>query len=74
MDHMADWLDRDDLTEAEIREHMREEHWEPVEALAALPPERHETSLWSLEVTHGAIPRELGQRLTAASSVLEPVS
>jgi hypothetical protein len=35
MDHMGDWLDRDDLTEAEIREHMRDENWQPVEPLAA---------------------------------------
>jgi hypothetical protein len=39
MDHMGDWLDRDDLTEAEIREHMRLENWQAVEAEGArLPP------------------------------------
>jgi hypothetical protein len=39
MDHMGDWLDRDDLTEAEIREHMRAEDWQTVEAEGShLPP------------------------------------
>ena len=73
MDNMGDWLDRDDLTEAEIREHMCAEHWQLVEPLAAVPRERHETSLWSIEITHGAIPRDLGRRTLASDSGLVPV-
>ena len=37
MDHMGDWLDRDDLTEADIRAHMAAEGWTPAESVDRRP-------------------------------------
>jgi hypothetical protein len=73
MENMGDWLDRDDLTAAEIREHMREEGWQQVEPLSAIPRQRQETALWSLEVTHGAVPRDLRRLTLASDNGLVPV-
>ncbi len=73
METMGDWLDRDDLAEAEIREHMLDESWQQVEPLPAIPRQRQETSMWSLEVTHGAVPRDLRRLTLASDNGLVPV-
>ena len=74
MESMTDWLDRDDLSEAEVRERMSAENWQHVESLSVIPRLRTETSLWSLEVTHGAVPRDVGRLDYASDSGLVPVS
>jgi hypothetical protein len=57
----TDWLDRDDLTEAEIREHMDAEGWQRVAAHLMEPPPTDNGWLQMQSINEVGKPRKGGR-------------